>query len=250
MRPARTSSMAGWYSSRQASAKAGASIAWPCGLRIRSASRAMPVRQSTSVPNTSKNSAFTEKVIERPSGGGLHAFLLDHRRGRRTREKLYQRLGGFVVLGRSADAGRIDRVVLDLGRQRPDQRRALHRHDLADLVNAELGLALGNMLGDRATRNELGLRLHLGRKAEPLEHARNIDAARAAARRVDIGDRLRVEHGAFERLDRADVRPGRARLDDDADPDLGQDDAACRGEFPLLREIIDSRRAPKGDIEG
>jgi hypothetical protein len=43
---------------RQASAKAGQSSEWPSGLRISSASRAMLVRQSTSVPNTSKNSAF------------------------------------------------------------------------------------------------------------------------------------------------------------------------------------------------
>src|SRR5215203_556336 len=57
-RPDRTSFMAGWYSPRQASAKAGQSRAWPSGDRMRSLSRAMPVRQSTRVPKTSKNRAF------------------------------------------------------------------------------------------------------------------------------------------------------------------------------------------------
>ena len=58
LRPARTSSKAGWYSLRQASAKADQSSLCPAAPRILSASRATPVRKSTNVPNTSKNSAL------------------------------------------------------------------------------------------------------------------------------------------------------------------------------------------------
>ncbi len=47
MRPERTSSIPGWYSPRQASAKASQSRLYPSGLRTRSASRATEVRQST-----------------------------------------------------------------------------------------------------------------------------------------------------------------------------------------------------------
>src|SRR6202161_2795602 len=64
MRPERTSSMAPWYSPRQASAKAGQSSVKPSGLSIASASRAIELRQSTRVPNTSKNRAFTATVME------------------------------------------------------------------------------------------------------------------------------------------------------------------------------------------
>src|ERR1700734_2695641 len=59
MRPVRTSSIPGWYSSRQASAKASQSALWPSGSSTVLASRAIPLRQSTRVPNTSKNSALT-----------------------------------------------------------------------------------------------------------------------------------------------------------------------------------------------
>ena len=61
MTPVRTSSIAGWYSSRQASAKASQSSAYPFGLSTASLSRAIDVRQSTTVPNTSKNRALTEE---------------------------------------------------------------------------------------------------------------------------------------------------------------------------------------------
>ncbi len=57
--PERTSSMPGWYSPRQASAKASQSSVWPSGASSAFASRAIEVRQSASVPNTSKNNAST-----------------------------------------------------------------------------------------------------------------------------------------------------------------------------------------------
>ena len=57
-RPERTSSKPGWYSPRQASAKASQSTLYPSGSRIFSASRATDLRQSTMDPNTSKNRAL------------------------------------------------------------------------------------------------------------------------------------------------------------------------------------------------
>jgi hypothetical protein len=51
-------------------------------------------------------------------------------------------------------------VVLDLGRQGSDQGIALHRLDLADLVNAKLGFATDDKVGEITTLLELGLWLH------------------------------------------------------------------------------------------
>src|SRR5712691_8063461 len=57
--PLRTSSMAGWYRARQRSAKAAQSTLSPRGFPNASPSLMMLERQSTTVPNTSKVSAFT-----------------------------------------------------------------------------------------------------------------------------------------------------------------------------------------------
>ena len=56
--PGSYSSIAGWYSPRQASANADQSRSKPRGASTARASRATPVRQSTRVPNTSKNNAL------------------------------------------------------------------------------------------------------------------------------------------------------------------------------------------------
>ena len=70
-------------------------------------------------------------------------------------------------------AGRVDREILHLGRQRADQHDALHRHDLADLVHRDLRLAACDQLGDVAALLEPGLGAHLARQCR---------AARAAHR--------------------------------------------------------------------
>src|SRR4051794_32039588 len=57
-RPARISSIPGWYSPRQASANADQSRSKPRGPSTARASPATPERQSTRVPNTSKNNAL------------------------------------------------------------------------------------------------------------------------------------------------------------------------------------------------
>src|ERR1700730_9165797 len=197
LRPARTSSSAGWYSLRQASAKAPQSSLWPAGPRMDSASRATPMRNATSVPNTSKNSALvliaslgrTSRTLSscRPRESGdpysradgygslrsrgrpqpdsgsrprrLHALRLEHLGGSRARQGLEQGLGGVALLGVGADAGGINGVVLNFRRQRAHEPDAFDRQDFADLVNAELRLALGHVLRHRAARAQFGLGL-------------------------------------------------------------------------------------------
>src|SRR4051812_15905976 len=131
-RPDRTSFMAGWYSPRQASAKAGQSRAWPSGDRMRSLSRAMPVRQSTRVPKTSKNRAFGVSAMRRscPAARSSQEVALSLRDQLLSRhgacDDLFERrLDGFgpklVRLfahdGALALGDPLDRM-LDLGRQR------------------------------------------------------------------------------------------------------------------------------------
>src|SRR5262245_64611871 len=102
MRPARTSSSAGWYSLRQASAKAPQSSLCPAAPRMLSASRATPVRKSTNVPNTSKNNALTVISCCRQLGSRsrrLHALRLEDLGGGRAGQRLEQGLGGIALLG-------------------------------------------------------------------------------------------------------------------------------------------------------
>src|SRR5262249_14507504 len=157
-RPARTSSSAGWYSLRQASAKAPQSSLCPAAPRMLSASRATPVRKSTNVPNTSKNSALT-LIAGLPSGRScrLPALRFEHLGGGGAGERLEQGLGGVALLALGAESGGIDGVVLNLRRQWTHERDAFHRQDFADLVNAELRLALGHVLRHRAARDQFGL---------------------------------------------------------------------------------------------
>src|SRR5207248_7208195 len=108
----------------------------------------------------------------------FHALRLEYGRGHRSGERLDQSLGGCNIARAGAEASRIGRVVLDLGRQRSDQGDALHWQDLADLVDAELGLAADDEVGDRAALLELGLWLHRTGDSELLEQAREINAAR------------------------------------------------------------------------
>src|ERR1700730_12656140 len=129
-----------------------------------SASRATLPRKSVSVPKTSKNSALTDMGHSRSRR--VHSFRLEHLGGGRPRQRLDQGLGGVAVLGIGAVAGGIDGVVLDLRRQRTDQRDPFDRQDLADLVDAELGLAVGDVLGDRPALDQFSLGLYLGRDPE------------------------------------------------------------------------------------
>src|SRR5664280_3332572 len=91
----------------------------------------------------------------------LHALGFEYGGGVRAREIFDQLLRRVLVFRRRAQARRVSGGVLDFLRQRPNQGGALHRHDLADLVDAELGLAADDEIGDMAALLELGLRLCL-----------------------------------------------------------------------------------------
>src|SRR2546430_17474863 len=77
-----------------------------------SASRATPVRKSTMVPKTSKNSALTvmgPASVSRPSRSRrLHAPRFEHFGGGRAGERLEQRLRGLALLSLRANPGGID----------------------------------------------------------------------------------------------------------------------------------------------
>src|SRR3984957_1001788 len=97
------------------------------------------------------------------------------------------------IFGVWTDAGGIDRIVLDIRRQRPDQSDALVRHDLADLVDAELRLAGQDVVGDRAAVLELLPRLPLAGAPEFPQELLDIAPARAAARGIDERHRISIE---------------------------------------------------------
>ena len=67
---------------------------------------------------------------------------------------------------------------------------SLHRQDLADLVNAYFGFALGDVIGDGAAVDQYRLGVDLLGDAEPLQKLADINSARAAGRRIDIGHRF------------------------------------------------------------
>src|SRR5438034_9858509 len=97
---------------------------------------------------------------------------------------------------------------MDLARQRTDQLDAGDREQLRHLLKADLELAARDQLADEYARRRLGkLRLELPGDSQALEQAGQVHAARSAG----IADRFRRAQRTLERLDRADVRPGRAR---------------------------------------
>ena len=85
--------------------------------------------------------------------------------------------------------------------------------------------------------------------AELAQQAIEIDAARSAARRVDIGNGLCRQQCALEGLDRADVRLGRAVLHHHAHADPREIDRRAR-DLALCRQLGKRARRGYDDIEG
>ena len=116
-------------------------------------------------------------------------------------------------------------------------------------MQAEFGFAADDQIGDMAALLELRLRPDLVGDAELLEQLVDIDAARAAAGRIDIGDRLGRQQRLLEGFDRAHVRLGRALLHHHADADAGKIDAAAGGDLALGRQVVDHGRGDHRDVE-
>ena len=113
--------------------------------------------------------------------------------------------GSFETAG---DAGGKHRDLLQFVRQRTDDVDAFHRLQFADLLEADLGLAARDDLADRRGRESSAPCPSSSRlDAELVEHlGRDIDAAGA----VGIGDGLRGQQRALERIGRGDIRLRRA----------------------------------------
>ena len=82
-----------------------------------------------------------------------------------------------------------------------------------------------------------------------VEQASDIDAARAAARRIDIGDRLGRQQRLLEGIDRADVGLRRAGLDHDADADAREVLPRCRRRTCPCRRDRRPRGREHGEVE-
>src|SRR5256885_4515592 len=75
----------------------------------------------------------------------------------------------LAVENRSSD---VDGVLLQLGRQRADQAHALHRQDLADLVDAELDLAAPDRLGDITALAQCAFATHFSSNSQSFANLR------------------------------------------------------------------------------
>lgn len=83
----------------------------------------------------------------------VHATFGDLVAGMGRGQELDQRLAGFGLLRARRDAGREHGDLLQFGGQWTDDVDAGDRPQFADLLEAELGLALGDDLADRSGGN-------------------------------------------------------------------------------------------------
>src|SRR6266853_1419085 len=129
--------------------------------------------------------------------GGLQAVLPDDRCGGRRGDEFEEDPGRVRLLRAGVDSGREHGHALELARQRPDVVDSGEMHQLADLLEADLGLAARDQVADEhARRGLLELALDLARDTELLEHAQHVDAARPSG----IADRFRSEQRPLQCL--------------------------------------------------
>src|ERR1019366_5463835 len=95
----------------------------------------------------------------------------------------------------------------------------------------------------------LGLRPDLVGDVELDQQLVDIDAARTAARRIDIGDRFGRQQRLLELVDRADVGLGRALLHHHADSDAGEFHLSAGGELAALEYLVDYSRRDHQQVE-
>ncbi len=116
---------------------------------------------------------------------------------------------------------------LQLGRQRAGEAHALHRQDLADLVDAELDLAAPDRLGDVPALAQRGLSIHLVGDSEPLENFCDMLPA-GPGLRVDVDHRARREQRALEGFGGGNIGQRRLLVHRHADADARDRPAAAR----------------------
>src|SRR4029077_16102406 len=178
----------------------------------------------------------------------LLPLRLEHGAGGRRGEELDQRLCRGLVLRAHADAGMEDGVVLQLGRQRPQDFDAGGAHELVEEDDAELDFPRRDELADfdaRGGGNDFPF--HPFGDPDALEQAREVDSALAFFR---PGDGIRVEERAPERLLRADVRTRRALPDSDSHARARDRGAPARLHPALLREVVEPGGGEYREVEG
>src|SRR5947209_10485572 len=115
-----------------------------------------------------------------PGSAGLHAHLLESRRGCRRGDELDQCLCRVNLLRSNQDAAGENGHLLDVRRQRTDIVDAGSGYQLAHLLKADLSFATGDeACNEHPGWSLLELRLDLVGDAHALEHADDIVAARS-----------------------------------------------------------------------
>src|SRR5437899_3089766 len=198
----------------------------------------------------SRRLGFTGDRLSRapcPASPWLLPLRLEHGASGRRGEELDQRLCRRRVLRAHADAGMEDGVVLQCGRQRPQDFDAGGGHQFVDEDDAELDFPRRDELADFDARGGGDdFPLHPFGDADALEQLREVDAALAFFR---PGDGIRGEERAPERLLRADVRAPRALLDSDSHARAGDRGAGARVHLALLREVVERGGGEYGEVE-
>src|SRR5712664_3272680 len=141
-----------------------------------------------------------------------------------------------------------DGVVLQFGRQGPQDFDAGGRHQFVDEDDAELDFSRGDELADFDARGgEDDFRSHPFGDADALEQVREVDAALAF---FCPGNGIRGEARALERSRRAHVGTPRALLDSDSHAGAGDRGARARVYLALLREVVEPGGGEYGEVEG
>ena len=165
----------------------------------------------------------------------------EHRLASRRRHRLNEGARSVLIGADLKNTGDIIRRQLDLVGQRPRDLHALVRRQLGDERYPELGRARRHRIGNaRALRAVDDLGLHLLGDAHPREQALEIRPRRAAGFRIDIGDRLRCQQRALERVHRRQIgRCGAARLDADAHQRADELVRVPSASAPVLLQPVD-----------
>src|SRR5262249_32655495 len=175
----------------------------------------------------------------------LQTVLVEQSRGFR-RHEFEQRRGETQILRRRQYAAREGRDLLQRLGQRADDLDAGDRQKLADLLDADLSVTLGDDLTHRSAgiRHD-DFRFHLLGDAETRQHGGKVDAALTG---LGVGKRLRRQKRAFQRVRRSNVRPLGALAHRHADAGSGEIDAAAGNRLAPIDKLINCLGRQDGDI--